>query len=164
MLLKFFLNSNTTAYLRGLESEFGESSNAIRLELNRFEEAGMIVSRADGNKKVFTANTDYPLFREIHNILLKYIGFDKIIETVIERLGEVHCVFVTGDFAQGRDSRVIDLVFIGDEIDRNYLIQLIEKAEKLIQRKIRFLIYGGAEFDSAEWKKQHESALLLWSK
>jgi hypothetical protein len=163
LLLKFFLNSSTTAYLRGLEAEFGESSNAIRLELNRFEDAGMIISHADGNKKVFTANTEHPLFREIHNILLKYIGFDKIIETVIERLGEVRIVFVTGDFAQGRDSRVIDLVFIGDDIDRNYLIQLIEKAEKLIQRKIRFLIYASDEFNSEQWRTQHASALLLWS-
>jgi hypothetical protein len=163
LLLKFFLNSNTTAYLRGLESEFGESTNAIRLELNRFEDAGMIMSHADGNKKVFTANTNHPLFHEIHNILLKYIGFDKIIETVIERLGEVRTVFVTGDFAQGRDSRVIDLVFVGDDIDRNYLIQLIEKAENLIQRKIRFLIYASDEFNSDQLRQQHASALLLWS-
>ena len=42
LLLKFFLNSNTTAYLRSLESEFGESTNAIRIELNRLEEAGML--------------------------------------------------------------------------------------------------------------------------
>ena len=37
LLKKFFLNSSTKAHLRGLESEFGESSNAIRVELNRFE-------------------------------------------------------------------------------------------------------------------------------
>ena len=42
LLLKFFLNSNTTSYLRSLESEFGESTNAIRVELNRLENAGML--------------------------------------------------------------------------------------------------------------------------
>jgi hypothetical protein len=123
----------------------------------------MIISHANGNKKVFTANTKHPLFSEIHNILLKYIGFDKIIETVIERLGEVRVVFITGDFAQGRDSQIIDLVFIGDGIDRNYLSQLIEKAEKLIQRKIRFLIYASDEFNSVQWKTQYASALPLWT-
>ena len=40
LLLKFFLNSSTKAYLRGLEAEFGESTKAIRLELNRFEQIG----------------------------------------------------------------------------------------------------------------------------
>lgn len=51
LLLKFFLNSNTKAYLRSLESEFSESSNAIRLELNRLEQSGMLSSFMEGNKK-----------------------------------------------------------------------------------------------------------------
>jgi len=37
LLLKFFFNSQTKSYLRSMEKEFGESSNAIRIELNRFE-------------------------------------------------------------------------------------------------------------------------------
>lgn len=79
LLLKFFLNSKTEGYLRGLEQEFGESSNSIRLELNRFEKAGMLKSSANGNRKYFTANTTHPLFSEVHNIIRKYIGVDKII-------------------------------------------------------------------------------------
>ena len=57
----------------------GESTNAIRLELNKFEKAGLINSIPNGNKKIFSANTSHPLFREIHNILLKHIGIDQII-------------------------------------------------------------------------------------
>ena len=37
LLLKFFLNTSTHAYLRGLADEFGESTNALRLELNHLE-------------------------------------------------------------------------------------------------------------------------------
>ena len=37
LLLKFFLNSRNTAYLRNLEEEFEESTNGIRVELNKFE-------------------------------------------------------------------------------------------------------------------------------
>ena len=88
LLLKFFLNSKATSYLRGLETEFGESSNGIRVELNRFEKAGMLSSFTKGNKKYFQANTDHPLYNETHNLLIKYIGFDKIIDSVIENLGE----------------------------------------------------------------------------
>ena len=57
LLLKFFLNSSSRSYLRGLETEFGDSSNAIRLELNRFEKAGMLKTCTEGNKKYFQANT-----------------------------------------------------------------------------------------------------------
>lgn len=163
LLLKFFLNSNTTAYLRGLESEFGESSNAIRLELNRFEDAGMLESRVDGNKKIFQANTRHPLFKEVHNILLKYVGLDRVIEDVINRLGEVKTVFLVGEFSKGLDSNIIDLIFIGN-IDKSYLMNLVEKVEELISRKIRYIIYSEAEAEKIDWSKYDPKPLLLWSK
>lgn len=161
LLLKFFLNSNTTSYLRGLESEFGESSNAIRVELNRLENAGMLVSNLKGNKKYFKANKNHPLFSEVHNILLKYIGFDKIIINVIERLGEVKKVYVAGQFARGLDSPIIDLIFIG-KIDKSYLLNLIEKVEKLISRKVRYVIYASGKEAEKDWNSFTPSPLLLW--
>ncbi len=161
LLLKFFLNSNTTSYLRGLQSEFGESTNAIRLELNRFENAGMLTSFLKGNKKIFRANTSHPLFDEVHNIMLKHVGLDKVVETVIERLGKVEQVYLAGSFSRGIDSQVIDLIFIGD-IDIGYLVQLIEKAEKLIKRKIRYLIYESNQQNEIDWSAFTEAPLLLW--
>ena len=163
LLLKFFLNSKTTAYLRSLESEFGESTNAIRLELNRLENAGMLTSNMKGNKKIFQANTKHPLFKEIHNILLKHLGLDSIIETVIERLGQVEKVFVAGEFSKGLDSQIIDLIFVGD-IDKSYLINLIEKAEEIVNRKIRYLIYTPHESEQIAWDSFEPEPLLLWQK
>ncbi len=159
LLLKFFLNSNTKSYLRGLESEFGESSNAIRLELNRLENAGMLSSSSEGNKKIFQANKKHPLFKEVHNIILKHIGFDKIIENVVERLGDVDKVFVSGAFAKGMDSTIIDLVFIG-KVNKSYLIELIEKVEKLISRKVRYVIFDKEE---EHLINANMNPLLLWS-
>jgi hypothetical protein len=162
LLLKFFLNSRTRAYLRSLESEFGESSNAIRVELNRLESAGMLVSNMDGNKKIFQANTQHPLFEEVHRILLKHIGLDRIVEDVIERLGDVEKVFLAGEFSKGLDSQIIDLIFIGN-IDKRFLITLIEKAEVLVKRKIRYLIYDRLEFQKMDWSRFDPEPLLLWS-
>ena len=162
LLLKFFLNSNTTSYLRSLESEFGESTNGIRLELNRLEEAGMLSAKIKGNKKFFQANTNHPLFGEIHNIMMKHVGLDKIVENVVERLGEVRKVYLAGTFAEGIDSPVIDLIFIGN-IDINFLVKLIDKAENMIHRKIRYLIYAPEKVDQIDWSHFGQEPLLLWS-
>jgi len=161
LLLKFFLNSNARSYLRGLESEFGESSNAIRLELNRFEDAGLLKAEMVGNKKMFRANTEHPLYEDIHNIILKYIGLDQVVEKVARKLGDVLWVFLTGDFARGRDSSIIDLIFVGDRIDKEYLIRLVEKAEALVRRKIRYLVYTVSEFDGEYSADRIASDLLL---
>ena len=163
LLLKFFLNSNMTSYLRSLEAEFGESTNAIRLELNKLEKAGMLSSFMKGNKKMFTANTRHPLFSEIRNILLKHIGIDRLVEGVIMRLGEVESVYLSGQFAKGLDSPIIDLIFIGN-IDTAYLIQLIERVEPVIKRKVRYLIYQEAEFADSTLNSFDPRPVLLWIK
>ncbi|MBR9921807.1 MAG: ArsR family transcriptional regulator [Bacteroidetes bacterium] len=163
LLLKFFLNSSTTAYLRSLEQEFGESTNAIRLELNRLEKAGMLTSELQGNKKIFRANVKHPLFGEVHNIMLKHIGLDRIIETVIDRLGNVNQVFLAGKFSRGLDSEVIDLILVGD-IDKMFLIRLIDKAETIVNRKIRYLIYTDKEFENSDLPAGDHPPLLIWSK
>ncbi len=162
LLLKFFLNSNMTAYLRGLEGEFGESTNAIRLELNRLEKAGMLSTFMNGNKKMFTANTKHPLFGEVHKILLKHIGVDRLIENVIKRLGQVEKVFLSGRFAKGLDSPIIDLIIIGN-IDKEYLIRLIERVEPIIKRKVRYLIYRSEEFTETVMATFEPEPVLLWS-
>ena len=71
LLLKFFLNKETTSYLRNLEQEFGESSNAIRLELNRLEQADLLKSNFNGNRKYFRANDNHPLYSEIKQYFYK---------------------------------------------------------------------------------------------
>lgn len=162
LLLKFFLNSNTTAYLRGLEGEFGESSNAIRLELNRLEQSDMLSSYMNGNKKMFRANIKHPLYNEIHNIVLKHVGVDKIIENVIERLGDVEQVFLCGKFAEGLDSTIIDLIFVGS-IDKFYLLNLVDKVEELIGRKVRYLIYSAEEWQGEDTTRFNPVPLLLWT-
>lgn len=159
LLLKFFINPSSKAYLRSLENEFQESTNGIRIELNRFESAGMLKSFTEGNKKMFRANTDHPLFSDIQNIVLKYVGIPKIVDTIVNRLGKVSELYLIGDYAKGRDTGIVDLVIVG-ELDRTYLVNLVDKAEKLINRKIRFLVYT-----EKEWKKlsTDESRLLIWN-
>jgi hypothetical protein len=162
LLLKFFLNSSSRSHLRNLETEFGESTNAIRLELNKFEQAGLLKSEVDGNKKVFRANTGHPLFSDIHNILLKTIGFDQIIDRVVTKMGNVEMAFVAGDFARGLDTQIIDLIFVGPEIDQEYLVRLVPKTEALIKRKIRYVIFTSGEFENYRKKISSKDILLIW--
>lgn len=159
LLLKFFLNKQTTGYLRNLENEFGESTNAIRVELNRMEAAGLLNSNFSGNKKFFQANDQHPLYEEINSIVLKTVGLDKVVEKVTSNIGELKEAFVIGDLAKGIDSTLIDLLLVGENIDSAYVAQLIPKVEKLITRKIRYLILSENE---KEMYLAERASLLIW--
>ena len=135
LLLKFFLNSNNKGWLRSLETEFGESTNAIRLELNRLLKAGLLVVINEGNRKIYKANTNHTLYNDINSLLFKHIGLDKIIEKVTTQLGELEAVYLVGELAKGKDSKMIDLWFVGTNLDRKYLLTLVEKSEKKITGK-----------------------------
>ena len=162
LLLKFFLNSSNSSYLRGLESEFGESSNSIRLELNKLENAGLLTSNQEGNRKYFRANTGHTLYGDINSILLKFTGLDKIVENVIGKLGSLDRVFVVGNLAKGLSSEIVDLVFVG-EIDKIYLFDLVQKVEQKLNKKIKYVCYSSSEFSDDEFKTNHADYLLLWS-
>jgi hypothetical protein len=163
LLKKFFLNSNTRAHLRGLESEFGESSNSIRVELNRMEQAGLLNSLREGNKKIYQSNKEHPLYTDIHNIILKETGIDRLIEKVIHRIGNLVSVYLTGDFAQGKDSHVIDLILVGDNIDREYLARKVVQAEEMIRRKVKYIILDPAEATAHLATMKPTELLPLWT-
>jgi len=162
LLTKFFLNPQAKAYLRGLEETFGESSNAVRLELNRFEHAGLLSSAMEGNRKVYTANTTHPLYSAIHNILRKHLGIDQIIEEVTQKLGHVDQVWLSGEFAKGNDSTTIDLLLVGTAIDQHYLEQLRDKATSLISRTILLTLFTPATFAEMKDKIKFADIFLLW--
>lgn len=158
--MKFFLNSATISYLRDLAAEFGESTNAIRLELNHLESAGLLQSKIQGNKKLFSANTRHPLYSDIRSLLLKHTGIDQVVDKVVTGLGGLQQAYLTGSFARGRDSLIIELLLVGNTIDEAYLEQVIDKVKPLIKREIRYRILkvDGSPLSLPDFSK----AFLLW--
>jgi len=159
MLLKFFTNSTATAYLRGMAEEFGESTNAIRHELNNLSKAGYLVSHEDGRTILYRANTGHPLYNEVKNLVHKYLGIDKIIDHVLSRLGDLQLAFIVGDYAQGKDTGTIELILVGD-IDETYLKRITEKARNLLHRTIKTEVMSRECYEQK--KNTFNKALLVW--
>lgn len=81
------------------------------------------------------------MFAELQNIAFKHFGIDKIIEQVAEKLGDINAVYITGDLARGLDAQIIDVTLIGKNIDSAYLAELVEKAEGMINKRLRTLVH-----------------------
>ncbi len=148
--------------MRGLATEFGESTNAVRVELNRLEKAGILESQSNGRTKIYGANKHHPLFPDISSLVKKFTGIDQIVDHVLSGLGNVEFAFVTGDYAQGRDSGIIDVVIVGN-IDRAYLDTLVAKSESLINRKIRSLVLSKAEYERFGKALKSKEIVVVWA-
>jgi DNA-binding HxlR family transcriptional regulator len=148
LLTKLLLNPASKVYLRGLERDLGVSSNTVRTELNKLQDMHLIEAQEDSeNTKVknYVFNQGHPMFKTLRGIIMQFVGLDQIVDQIIKKLGNLNQVYLTGDLAEGRNSPFVDLVIVG-EVDKTYLYQLIEKAEPLIQKKIRVGVYEIGEF------------------
>ncbi|PKO98487.1 MAG: transcriptional regulator [Bacteroidetes bacterium HGW-Bacteroidetes-8] len=161
LMIKFFINSDTTAYLRNLSEEFRESTNAIRLELNRFEEAKLLESKNEQNKKVYKANTKHPYFKDMHRLLLKYVGIEEIVDNVVKHIGELERGYIINDFAQGNPGNILDLLLVGKNFDYDYLNKLVRKAEESVSFKIRYIAVSPNE--ASQYIPDKTKTLLVWS-
>lgn len=138
VLLKLFLNPEVSCYLRQLSSEFALSPNALKGELDSLSQAGYLEREQSGRSVYFKANKKHPFFPEISSIVRKTLGIDKLIDEVAASLGDVHSVYILDDYAQGRDSGIIDLLVVGD-VDKGKLESLRQVTEKKINRLIRVM-------------------------
>ena len=159
--MKFFLNPGTRAYLRELASEFNESTNSVRVELNRLSDAKIISAKNVGRTIDYQANEAHPLFDEIKAMVRKYAGVDKLVETLIKKLGDVESAYLVGDYAQGIDSGLIDIVLIG-KINKMELDRVAERRGKDISRKIRPMVVSRKECCDLWNQLDMDHALLIW--
>ncbi|MBT7623004.1 MAG: ArsR family transcriptional regulator [Flavobacteriaceae bacterium] len=140
LLIKFFVSQTNKAHLNGLATEFGESTNSIRKELNNLFDAGYILKSKLSNKIEYTVNSNHPLYETMHKVVMKHLGLEDIVDTVLQKIGNVEKIILIGDYAKGIDTGNIEVVLTGRDLDLDYISNLEKKIEKLINRKVTFYL------------------------
>lgn len=161
ILMRLFLNPDQRTYLRELATEFDASPSQVRDELNRMSDAGLLESNKNGRQTFYCANRSHPLFPELQSMIKKALGMDHIVESILQRLGDLEQAFLVDDYAEGKDSGLVDLVLVG-EIDKKNLDDLVSKAERYIKRKIRTLVISREEHEAMNSLFKNRSRLILW--
>ncbi len=140
LLVKFFVNITNQGYLNSLANEFGESTNSVRKELNNLSSAGYLEKRNVNNKVIYKANSSHPLFKVIQKIIHKHVGIEEIVENLYNRIGDVKKIMILGDYSKGIDSGLIEVLIVGENINKKYLDDIAPKIEKKISRKVSFFV------------------------
>ena len=136
LLIRFFLNLAKKSHLRGLASDFNDSTNSIRLELNNLTKAGYLIRKKEKNKINYLANKNHPLFNTLVDLVRRHTGVEDIIENIIKSVSDLKKVYLVGDYANGIDSGFIKILIDGNIIDQGYINEVIKKTEIKINRKI----------------------------
>jgi len=161
LLMRFFLNPDTRSYLRELAKEFNVSTNAVRGELNQLTKTNLLKSYKNGRQVFYTANTGHALFPELKSMVSKVMGIDQVMSSIITRLGNLEKAYLIDDYAEGKDTGIIDLLLVGD-VDQYHLNDLSRKTERYIKRKIRSLVLTSGEYSKFQKDLGNRPHILIW--
>ena len=89
------------------------------------------------------------------------VGIDTIVERVTSQIGNLETAYLPGDFASGLDSESIELALIGKNLDAEYIVNLVNKAKNMIDRKIIYLVLFKEQMDIFFKDKP---TLLIWKR
>jgi predicted transcriptional regulator len=161
LLMRFFFNPQTRSYLRELAKEFEVSTNAVREELNQLTKTNLLKTEKNGRQVYYKANTEHSLFPELKSIVGKVMGIDQVIDGIVNRLGDLERAYLIDDYAEGRDTGIIDILLVGD-IDQYHLNDLSRKTERYIKRKIRSLVLSRDEYKKFLTELEKRPNVLIW--
>jgi hypothetical protein len=129
----------------------------VRIELGKLHDAGLIVAQQEGQKVLYRPNIQNPFYRELCGLVSKHMGFDQLIEQVLDQVGELIAAYIVGDYAKGLDTGTIEVAIVGD-VDSEYLEGLTKRAQEELSRKVNIRVF----YDDASFIAQgYENVLKL---
>ncbi len=147
-VLKFLLlNPNTKLHLRGIVREIEEEINAVRRELARLEEVGIVTSEELVSRKYFLVNKESVFYQELLSMAHKAFGLGGKIIKSRNQLGEVKFALLTEDYLKQEHTgtQKVDLVVIGN-IHVPKLTEIVEQAEQKLGQEIFYAVFSEREF------------------
>jgi predicted nucleotidyltransferase len=118
-------------------SKAGSGRGAVQRELEKLTEVGIVATAAYGNRKLYHANRESPVFNELHQLVLKTVGIvDPLRDALTPYRQSIKSAFVYGSIAKGEDtaSSDIDVMIIGEGLAYSEVFSALQKAEKHLAR------------------------------
>jgi hypothetical protein len=94
-------------------------------------------------------------------MVAKVLGVDQVIDGIIKRLGDLERAYIIDDYAEGKDTGIVDILLVGD-IDQYHLNDLSRKTERYIKRKIRSLVLNRKEYENFSDQLKSRPNILIW--
>lgn len=160
-LLQSFLEDPREMYhVRALVRNTGEEINAVRRELARMEECGLVKSEKRGNRLYYWFRRDYPFYQELLALIAKTTGLGSQIRKNLGKLGRVNFCLFSGEFARRANRKSadqVDVLVVGD-IVLPELANLVRLEEQERSQEINYTPMTKEEF---EFRKSRRDPFLL---
>jgi predicted nucleotidyltransferase len=127
----FFINPHESLYVNELARKLSLDKRNLVKKIRELEGEGLLISRFRGNLKLYSINNKFPLYKEYKNIILKTLGFEEKLKTLLKEVPGIEKAYIYGSYAENKMEvhSDIDLLVIG----RHSIIDLHKKINRLQQ-------------------------------
>lgn len=153
-------NSSEMYHVRELVRRTGEEINAVRRELARMEEAGMVKKEHRGNRLYYWFNKEYAFYEDLLGLAAKSSGLGFGIRKNRGKLGKISFVVFSGEFVRQEARKTadqVDVLVVGDVVLPE-LASIIRQEETVRGREINYTPIGKDEF---EFRKTRRDPFIL---
>ncbi|PIS08949.1 hypothetical protein COT75_03740 [Candidatus Beckwithbacteria bacterium CG10_big_fil_rev_8_21_14_0_10_34_10] len=147
-LLQIFLSEpKEIFYVRQLVRKAGEEINAVRRELSRMEERGMVKREPRANRVYYHFRRDYLFYDELLRLVSKTTGLGLEIIKNKNKIGKIKYAMLSGRLARAKEhqSEDVDLLVVG-EVVLPQLASAVRSFESKLGRDINYTVMTLEEF------------------
>lgn len=160
-ILKSLLEDPREMYhVRELVRRTQEEINAVRRELSRMEEAGMVRKEARGNRLYYWFRDDYGYYQELLQLVAKATGIGFSIRKNRGKVGRINYVMFSGEFVrhlERSNPEQVDVLVVGDVVLPE-LASIIKEEETRRKQEINYTPIAREEF---EFRKSRRDPFIL---
>jgi len=124
----------------------GAPHASVHREIERAEQAGLVVTRKVGNTRLVRANTDSPYHAGLAEVLTRAFGVPAVLAEALRPVQGIAAAYIYGSWAARHEGRTgqrpvgdLDLLILGDP-DRDQLYASLSDAEERLGRPIQATI------------------------
>ena len=134
----------------------GKPPGFFQRGINSLEKQGIILSRKNGNQRLFRINRDNILYNELKSIVERTYGAEFMLREFVATRQEIEIALIFGSYANNtmRTDSDIDLLLVTSTTEiEDTLIDSITLIEKKLQRDINYKIYLREEYHQKRKKR-----------
>lgn len=134
-------------HVRAIVREVGTEINAVRRELKRLYDIGLLKKRRSSNRLYYTVDPSNMFYPELLSLVAKEEGLGADIIKNEKNLGDIKFAILSRRFSRNIDSSVLDVdLFVVGNIEFDVLEKIIKENEAKIGREIHYTVLGSDEF------------------
>lgn len=145
----FFTNPNKAFYIQEIAKMLQKKAGIFQRILYNFEREGILKSEYRANARYFMVNKQYPLYRELKNIVLKTVGAEEYLKVLVDKFKGIELAIIYGSYPKNKESASvkINLLLVGN-IDRAEFAKCLNKLNAMLNRKIEYTLYSKEDMDN----------------